>query len=361
MGVRVRKLARELDTSPGHVLGLLEELGYQRYKSSDDMVSDTVAARIRQAARQGITARPVLEHPRPAQPARPPMPDGVGDAPDLMARLVPGVVKGQRSQRRAPSAPPAAPSAPEPPPRAVVERVVDTGALDSARAELAEVRAALDGARAESEQLRAEIAALTEARDFDGSVLDLLEERGLRGLDEAERAIATLAGSHALGRLLRSLRPTDPAALRRLLADQLVLVGGPVPEGLEVPAVTVSDDRADIPSAERLARLTARVGEQLMLCGFRRALLVNVQPRWQPVVRAGLDRRLEITFRPGGLRDAARATEEAQDVDVVLLWNTPLADDVTEAYRAARAHVLQVQAADLGSFLERVVAALAME
>ena len=59
---------------------------------------------------------------------------------------------------------------------------------------LAEIRAELDRATARTAELEArppEVAGTT--------LQSLLEERGLRGADEAERALAALSGSHLIG------------------------------------------------------------------------------------------------------------------------------------------------------------------
>ena len=42
--VRVRKLAKELERTPDDLLLVLKDLGYDRFKSADDMISDEVAA-----------------------------------------------------------------------------------------------------------------------------------------------------------------------------------------------------------------------------------------------------------------------------------------------------------------------------
>ncbi|MCA9493799.1 MAG: hypothetical protein KC621_27905, partial [Myxococcales bacterium] len=102
MALRVRKLARELERSPEDVLLLLKDLGYERYRTPDDLLADDVVARARKAAR---TTPPRARVPSPARPA----PSSVRAKPpaeaDLMAQLVPGAVRtGARSTQR--TAPP---------------------------------------------------------------------------------------------------------------------------------------------------------------------------------------------------------------------------------------------------------------
>ena len=84
MALRVRKLARELERSPEDVLLLLKDLGYERYRTPDDLLADDVVARARKAAR---TTPPRARVPSPARPA----PSSVRAKPpaeaDLMAQL----------------------------------------------------------------------------------------------------------------------------------------------------------------------------------------------------------------------------------------------------------------------------------
>jgi hypothetical protein len=93
--VRVRKLARELRRTPSEVLGALHALGYERYKSSQDMIADSLVAKVRQAMRSGRQYTPVL--PRDGAPKT--VSEVVGND-HLMAQLVPGVVQAKRQNKR---------------------------------------------------------------------------------------------------------------------------------------------------------------------------------------------------------------------------------------------------------------------
>lgn len=380
VAVRVRKLARELERTPDDLLLVLKELGYERFRSPDDMVSEDVAARLRRAARS-LPPRAIGSAP----PPRPtPRRTTSGDEDDLMARLVPGVVReGASGPARVSSRPlpkVVAPALAPRPPDAVQEArqalAEERTRLEELRTALAEERKALSALRAEIEAERAR--AVEERRAVEDaereaeraherrlagvdriSLVALLEERGLRGLDEGERALAALASHHQLGRVLSTLVPADPEAVRRLLAERLVLVGGAIPVALSaLAAVTVSEDRADIPGGDRLAKALGRMGEQLLLNGYRRIALAGVPPRWHALLREGLDRRVELVFRPAG----AWSREDLARMDLLVVWRpsgTPAVGPSVESRPVeGRGRMIEVAGGAVGDLVERVTQAL---
>ena len=428
MGIRVRKLARELRRSPSEVLGLLQDLGYERYRTPEDMVSDVVAGKIRKASgRSGPGARPLPDAATPRKPA----PTAPGD---IMAELVPGV---KRSQSHAPPTPPpratpsigpesrathsrynslgpsASPGAPQAPrTNGTVSQVASSSTLDpldrerraleAAKLELAAERAQLEQERVKLREAEAALVARAEALDAtavpeaideapltveDGdagaglSMLDMFDGRGLKGIDEAERALAALAGAKVLGKLLEHVKVREPDVLRRLLWERLVLVGGPdVPEELDVPSVVVSQDRADIPGANELSRRCTYLGERLMLRGWVRVALVGVARRWHSLLRSRIDRRISISFRPSPLlasmivpsRDTRRrsmsgstdGSGSAQDdpIDAFLVWQSePASEELRDALAGSRTQLVVVAAPDLASWLEQAAAEIDAE
>ncbi len=441
MSLRVRKLARELETSPDDVLRLLREMGYDRYRSPDDLVADDVVARVRRAGARsaGSRARPLSRTPSarssppepfglPAQPASllgrerassaplpgpPPAkaapqaaagggalaleePELPAEGEDWMARLVPGVLRaGESAARRAPSArastAPRASRAPSdrsmPPPSAGASAVpgatsrsrpptgfaeeraesarealaAERRRLEAARDELAAARAALEAERAglaaDREALAADRAAheaSVTARQEDlrqRSLLGLLEERGLSGLDECERAIAALASGRVLGRLLGVLVPTDPDAVRRVLNDRLVLVAGPVAEDLG-PTVQVAPARADVRGGVELERQISRLGAALLLEGHRRVVVAGVPPRLQALMTGGMDPRVELTFRPGGQRDEAQAAQDVARGDLVVTWNVEVTPAARAVYADARKRLVELRGRTMSEFLD---------
>ena len=353
MGIRVRKLARELRQSPRDVLQLLKSLGFERYHSAEDMLSDTVAARVRTSARTTHGHR----GPAAPDPGRAPRPSHAPAAPDsdLMAQLVPGVKRAPLDQRTAPT------------------RLAEETALGKERAELARTRASLaaqeaslaaqretldarDAELAERAQqldvLAGELEVLRSTHDASVEVfeaaratfvaeqqlraeistkpnmIDLLRERGLRGLDEVQRALAALARGHVLGPLVKDLAVADEEGFRRLLSDRLVLVGGEIPEGLAVPAVSVSPDRGELPGADVLARTSKKLAEQWLLFGYRTVVLAGVPLRWHGLLRVLLDPRVTLSFVAALVPPERLGPSEAW-----FGWSPPLTDqDVDRAF-----------------------------
>ncbi|MEQ1564899.1 MAG: hypothetical protein ABMA64_04620 [Myxococcota bacterium] len=399
MAVRVRKLARELDRSSEDVLLLLRDLGHDRYRSEDDMLADAVVDQVRKAARTRppralirtvppdvretlipadrleTGAGPPRRTSAPtARPSTAPTAPGRGEG-DVMAMLVPGVVRaGERPARGTlppptarPTAPPRAATATAPERREEakvvlgreLERVrseleAERGALAAVTEAVREQEGVISDLRGELEAARARIAELEAAParlPADAvSLLNALEERGLRGVDEAERAVAALAAARQLGRWLSTLVVTEPAAVRKALSERLVLLGGPVPDGFGYPAVTVSSERADLPGAEALQRSLRKIGELSLLNGFRRMLVVGVAPRWQGLLREGIDRRIDLVFRAPGADDAGR-------IDSAVAWVAPT--DPPRPQPEQRAERIDVRATSLGEFIDRWISALA--
>ena len=406
MGIRVRKLARELRTSPEGVLSLLQQLGYERYRSPEDMVSDVVAAKLRSASPSS------REPPRAPDPARPP-PPGPGKPPgapsgDVMASLVPGVVRTEA--RRSAPGPTYHELATE---RLAAERqqlAAERQQLAAERQQLAaeqqqlateQQRLAAERQQLATEQQRlateqqrlaaerqqlvaerqpqaggahgpaepvgacapgqgppgpAEPGGSTESVGASGGarpLLELFHERGLRGIDEAERALGVLATTRSLGRILEGVQVVQPEGFARILRDRLVLVGGALPDTLDLPAVIVSADRGDLPGGDDLARRCRAVGEQLMLLGLTRVVLLGIAPRWHALLRAGIDARVHLMFRSSA-GDLTRG-----EADAIMSWGRGLVPEPSQqAPRGARLRVLEIEARDLGAWMEAVAQAL---
>jgi hypothetical protein len=402
MAVRVRKLAKEMNRDVWDVLGLLHAIGFVRYRSPDDMLPDGTVEKVKRAERDGVEpVRVERSTPTPAG-GRSDLPAAAND--DLMSRLVPGVTRSGAPAKPQPKPTPlpagVVPRAPKPPEApAVPLSAVATPGAEAQKAVLAAERAAVaaEAARvngeaerlageaerltSEAERLRqekaaleAERAALAEERlrlvaERDQlvdekvaaggvSLLDVLAARGLRGQDEAERALAALSHARLLGDLAQRLRVDDPEAAERWLREKLVLVGGAVPEGLGTAAVTVAPDRADLPDAASLGKRLTRLGERLLLNGVRRALLVGGRPLWQRQLRAGLDARIETRFAPGATRTRAEAEQDVSRTDLVVLWGVNADSGAMELYRSARPMLVQVGSDDLIALLDALEAAL---
>ncbi|MEZ4316047.1 MAG: hypothetical protein R3F61_01015 [Myxococcota bacterium] len=366
MAIRVRKLARELQASPVDLLGILKTLGFDRFKSPEDMLSGPVEEKLRTAVRQGV---------RPARIT----PERVKKAPDAPieaapAGILPGVVPKARDERfdtlPAPSATPARPrpSRPEPPVRSpdpVAPALPDPAvlavqaALEAERAVVAAERRAIEAERAVLAADRTAWEAQKRTPTEATTLSQVLQERGLIGADEAERAIRALAESRRVAEMLPFLTVSDPAGLLRWLQDVLVLVDGPPPEALGSEAlVSVAPERAEIPGAAVWRRLVQGLSEKLLLNGARRVLVVGGPIRAHRLLRQGLDARIDVRFRPGSRVVAPDAEADVTRTDAVALWGVAEDADARTIYDTGRALVSRMELSDVRSFVEEWVRAL---
>ena len=308
MAIRVRKLARQLGRAPEDLVDLLQVIGLSRYSSPNHMLPAHAEDALREAVRKMPPGR------RPA-PVRPPTPR---PAPTLtpksgMQQVVPGVVPidtppanelaleshRQHLERAKASLEKERESLAALRQEAEAER----DALRAERAQLEARQTELDGAlaatRRERSALRERVEFLQKEREEDHTFLAyMLHERGLRGMDECERAIAALARRRQLRPILELLRCDRPDRVRDVLDQRLVLVGGAIPDALPdtLAAVSVAPDRADVPGERDLSRALARFGEILMLHGLRRLTVLGGRPAWHKTLREGLDPRVELRF-----------------------------------------------------------------
>ncbi len=407
MAIRVRKIARQLRRSPDDVLEWLHALGFSQYRTPDDMLPAHAAAAVRVAAKRAGPSIP-RHAPTPtrvvagAQSARASSGKVQRGASDPMSALVPGVDRlgGPESHKArklpdqktgagklAGSRPASVPSSPDaearhPPaqqesasvsPAATAERqaLVQVGAeLDARAAQLGADRARLDQER---ESLQTELQATQQERarlreqlrraetepDEASFVVYQLIQRGLRGMDEFERAIGSLADSRQLRQIVELLRCDRPERLSALLQQRLVLTGGEVPEGLPgtLAAISVAPARADLPGKVQLDRALARFGEILLLHGLRRIAVVGGRPAWHKILREGLDVRVELKFPPPPPRTVEQARSDVSRTDLVVLWHaddSPVRDAEHSGYSDGRGIIVVVQGDHVLSLLTAV-------
>lgn len=400
MAVRIRKLAKQLGKPPTELLGVLHALGFSKYRSPEDMLSEVVTSKLRKGLAEGVRPLPVE-----VTGARKPKGGGLealaeGGA-DVMSQLVPGVVRsGAPAPRPAPPKPaprppapaarntPVAAPAPEAPPADPTTQRLASAALESQRRALASERAAFEAERAQVEasrrrieererlvdsrvaaledleaSLAAERRALAAERKTAGegaseamgsnlpSLMDLLEARGLRGADEFERAIVALARGRHLDDALWTLRVESANVLERVLTEQLILVSGQVPPQLSKGAavVSVAPDRAEVPDAGALARSLDALGGALLLRGWRRVLVVGGRARWRRLLDDGLDERVTMRFVPSGPRAEEAVRADAAWADLIVRWAV---DDDTPDYAAGGSNGLDVSQDAVVAFIE---------
>jgi hypothetical protein len=174
-----------------------------------------------------------------------------------------------------------------------------------------------------------ELVASNQQRSIEGGehgeiVLELLQQRGLRGLDEAGLALRVLLGAHLLDGTLPTLRTPDGARLRRLLSERLCLCCGAeacgTPEGAE--AVRVPAQRCELCGGEDLPRIHHRFSDACLLSGVTRVLVLGGR-RWQHRwIEQGADRRLQLRLRGGAQMPPAEAMrDDLAWAQLVLLWD----------------------------------------
>jgi hypothetical protein len=328
------------------------------------MLTDAVVARLEKALRDGVKPAPVEFQSKPrVAPEVPVKPSGA----DWMASVVPGVTpQGAQAPRspatRAPALRPAPAPAPAPEVGApIAELRAERDALrlerDALLQDLEVLRERLQ--RAEDGREQAESVAETLRAEGQGAgvpVMELLKQRGLLGLDEGERALHALAGLRALRDLLPSVRVGDPGAFSEALARRVVLVGGEAPEGLPtgVAPIAVAEERAELPDRAALAKALARMGEALLLNGWRRVLLLGGDALSHRLLAAGLDRRVEWRSVPvpPGARARTGADAEADQVDLIVLWGVVAAPEAMAAWAKARRALVQLPSGRLGALLD---------
>jgi hypothetical protein len=341
MAIRVRKLARQLGRAPEDLLDLLKTLGLSQYNNANQMLPANAEDALRAAVRAVPASRPV----RRAAPVRPPVSRSLPSLEQLAAEATPSVDLSARLavERQALA-------------RLRTELEAATAQVHAERQSLEEARNALITEQGALDQERSRLRqALNDAekpREDDRTFLAyMLHKRGLRGMDECERALAALAERRQLRPIIELLRCDRPDRVMSVLEQRLVLVGGSTPTGLPetLAAVTVASDRADVPGGQDLSRGLARFGEILMLHGLRRVTVVGGRPAWNKTLREGLDPRVTLRFlsNPADID----ATGPLAPNDLCVAWGV---DEPVPADKAGRGVLVHIDGDHLLSLLTGV-------
>jgi hypothetical protein len=378
LAIRVRKLARELRKTPEEVLLQLHELGFQRFRTPQDMVGDAIANKVRKGTKTSFSRSapqvipPVLRRLPPASAVAP------KDGATTMDQLVPGVVPQARAtptatqlqrELRAEAQRKQEQMDAERAELSAVNRTLDarSDTLDKRESELqqreqalVEAKASLEAEREQlqSQQASREVEPLVEVSGPWASLADVFGVRGLQGMDEQQRALEALAQARLLSGVLASLGTVDVEGLAALLRDQLVLVDGKIPSGMV--GVTVAPDRAECPGEERLQTGLKRVGELFLLNGVRRPLVVGLERRWARLFSSTIDKRIELQVGSGLVsnRTVADAKQDVTRSDLILLWGGEPTEEARSVYQGSRCRWVTGPGGDFGSFLRWVVNAL---
>jgi hypothetical protein len=335
VAVRVRKLAKELQIEPGRVLALLHHLGFSRYRRSDDMVADGIAQKVRREARNASTLDP-FEPEDAASPSSLSSQPNASTA-DWMGSVVPGVRPlGGRDASRPKPAPNFARTE-EPPPDAEPIGEEDTSWADHDEAQTVpwvEERAQFERERSEWERERQALAQASETEAVERvSWLDLLEGRGLKGMQECEQAIAGLASRGLLRSAIEEATLSSGDLFKELLETEVKLCEGETPSAFsEGVVVRVTPGRGEIPTAGQVSTWLQRMGEGCLLRGWRRLVCIGDGSGWQKLLGPGLDPRVEMAIR---IVEEPITVDDLQGLGVVgsavCLVDHPVADEVLDA------------------------------
>lgn len=375
MAIRVRKLAKRLGKTPKELLGVLQAIGIDRYRSPEDMLSSTIEQKLVGAVRSGV--KPLVVEPQAVRRNRP--------EPEVLREgFLPGVKPAAQDPRfeappslastpprpQAPNPPEPAPAPPEPapapkatvssepvassPPAPAPARPADPGRdlLAAERAALAAEREKLVAAREALAAERALLEASQVRRPGAKPLADVLEGRGLMGSDESERAIRALAESRRIAEILPYLRVEDAEGLHRYLRDTLLLVDGKPPEGISGAMVAVSPERSEVPGAAEWRRLTGKISESLMLLGARRVTIVGGPSKMHRLLANAFDPRIEVRFRPTRKVVAVDAEADVSRTDSLVLWDVEVAPEAQAIYAEGRTVVTQVVRPNVRLLLE---------
>ncbi len=326
MAIRVRKLARQLGRAPEDLLELLKTLGLSQYNNANQMLPANAEDALRTAVRAVPPSRPVRRPPPVRPPVARPLPAQETSSVPLASETARVALERQalarlRTELEA----------------ATAQVHAERQSLEVARASLITEQAALDQERS---RLRIALIDAEKPREDDETFLAfMLHKRGLRGMDECERALAALAERRQLRPIIELLRCDRPDRVMSVLEQRLVLVGGSVPTGLPetLAAVAVASDRADVPGGQDLSRGLARFGEILMLHGLRRVTVVGGRPAWNKTLREGLDPRVTLRFvsNPADID----ATGPLARNDLCVAWGVDKPVPASKAGRGVLVHI----------------------
>jgi hypothetical protein len=360
--MRIRKLAKDLETDETALFALLTRLGHGRYTDAEQQLPATIEAQVRRHARDlpKLGPAPTLppQRTRPAaeavvEPDRAFFERAMAQVRPLATVSAPAAAAAPKAQRPpAKASPVATPARVEARPEKPVAPPVDPRiAQAEGRAAEAEARAlAAEAGRSAAEQRLAEAearaasleAALTEvdqhrrqlqresavqARPETGSLRGCFERRGLRGEDEISGAIRALVDAHRVGELIR-LELADPGGAEDMLWERLLLLGEDEPAPPGVVAVRVPADRSEGQYASVNRAAMSRFSTACLVHNRKRIVIVGGSPAYHRILREGLDPRLDVRLIPGNRRGRL---PEIPTADLVILWASTILDHSVSA------------------------------
>jgi len=382
--MRIRKLAKDLETDEFALMELLRSLGHARYTDPEQQLPGAVEAQIRRHARSLPKLAPpvVLPTPRPrveegvepdlalfekamssvkrigAQPkpaARPPaarLPVPVappappievprGRVPEITApKPAPVKVTLAAPPPAAARARPAAAAAPVGPDAALrarsadqAVRIADLEARVAAQeARISALTEAAEAAEARATTLAAALADAEQAPPAAGeptvaTLRACFEQRGLLGEDEASSALRAILEARRVAELLR-LQLVDPSALESFLWERVLLLSEDEPPPPGIVAVRVPAERSEGRQSSANRAAMSRFSTACLLHNIKCIVIVGGSPAYHRTIREGLDPRLDLRLVPGNRRGRIPNVPSA---DLVILWASTILDHSVSA------------------------------
>ncbi|MFT5683776.1 MAG: hypothetical protein ACI8RZ_004708 [Myxococcota bacterium] len=185
-------------------------------------------------------------------------------------------------------------------------------------------------------------------------LVDVLEKRGVEGLDEASFLIRGLLASRQLDGLISVLQAEDSTALLAWLEDRVALLCEshtellpPGRAGLTVPA-----KRCEVCGGSEIKRSVRDFIDGLLVNGMTRVSIVGGSPRGHRMLRQLVQHRgLKLQLVPYlSRRTPGQIRSDLDNSDVVLLWQGTGIPQ-SEQYSGGPARVISVEHRSIARFL----------
>lgn len=242
----------------------------------------------------------------------------------------------------------------------LAEEVARREALDQVRhGELLEL-AALREAHAAAEGLAQRLAGHAASAPGQRAVVEVLQRRGLIGLDEANIALRGLLAAHLLDGFLPFLVTPDSERLGRTLDERLCLCccqdGCGLPAGVERVAVPAA--RCELCGGAEIGPLFRRLSDACLLAGLTRILFVGGR-RWASAWLEGrLDRRVTLRAWSGDIPAQAEVVQsDLSWAEFAILWDAqPLGEELAAAVQARLPRATRrVRGSSIGAVLDAAI------
>ena len=339
MAIRVKKLAKELNQSPTEVLGVLHAIGFTRFRSVNDMLSDQIVTRLKKAIRNSVAPMPLKSIPQATAEKQEHRPKSsqVYTESDLDLDLHAFV--GDVQPNVSPSPPPRPRTTPEPVDNALFEMTDRVRVLEeeNTRLELMFKRAIVELDEMKARQRQEQELSISYV-----PMSLLLKQRGLESDREMSAAIQAIAKLKPTEQWLSRLHVADADSFSEWIGEKLRLVSSESPlmaaEGFA--PVVVAIDRAEQMGDAAIQQAVQELSELFLLFGLRRVLLVGDVETYAKPLRQHMDSRIQLQIETERTRNAAEAERDVRRQDAIVLWNVDTSDGAREIYDSSKAEVL---------------------